>query len=99
MYFARVITGMFSCCDVKHLAEESQIMARFDHPNVMKLIGVSMNKYKHLFIVMPFMAKGSLLYHLKKNRHIFTIESEEITEMVIVPTKLSYIFELLQTLH
>ncbi|CAI8006720.1 Tyrosine-protein kinase transforming protein SEA [Geodia barretti] len=77
----KTLKGMFSCCDVKHLAEESQIMARFDHPNVMKLIGVSMNKYKHLFIVMPFMAKGSLLYHLKKNRHIFTIESEEITEM------------------
>ena len=77
-------TGMFSCCDVNRLAEESKIMARFDHPNVMKLIGVSINKSQNLFIVMPFMAKGSLLYHLRKNRHIFTIESEEITETVIV---------------
>ncbi|CAI8031491.1 Integrin beta-6 [Geodia barretti] len=77
----KTLKGMFSCCDVKHLAEESKIMATFDHPNVMKLIGVSINKYRNLFIVMPFMAKGSLLYHLTRNRHIFTIESEEITEM------------------
>ena len=71
---------MFSCCDVKLLAEESKIMARVDHPNVMKLIGVSINKNKNLFVVMPFMAKGSLLFYLRKNR---AIKNEEITEVVI----------------
>ena len=45
--------GRFSLSDVKRLAEESQIMAGFDHPNVMKLLGVSsISGSKTLFIIM-----------------------------------------------
>ena len=75
---------MFTSGDVKRLAEESQIMARFDHPNVIKLLGVSsISRSKTLFVIMPFMAQGNLLSYLRKNRVRLTVESEEIVELVI----------------
>ena len=77
-----IITGVFSSSDVKRLAEESQMMAQFDHPNVMKLLGVSISKSKSLFLVMPFMANGSLLSYLRKNREVFTVENEQLKEVV-----------------
>ena len=57
-------------------------MAKFDHPNVMKLLGVSVNKSGNLFLVMPFMAQGSLLSYLRKNRAELIIENEDMTELV-----------------
>ena len=73
---------MFSSSDVRHLVEESQIMTRFDHPNVMKLLGVSVSKNRTLFLVMPFMAQGSLLSFLRKQRSEYTVENEEMTDLV-----------------
>ena len=73
---------MFSSSDLKHLVEESQIMSKFDHPNVMKLLGVTISQSKTLLIVMPFMAQGSLLSYLRKYRADLTVENEEMTELV-----------------
>ena len=73
---------MFSSSDVRHLVEESKIMTRFDHPNVMKLLGVSVSKNRTLFLVMPFMAQGSLLSFLRKQRSEYTVENEEMTDLV-----------------
>ena len=73
---------MFSSSDLKHLVEESQIMSKFDHPNVMKLLGVTISQSKTLLIVMPFMAQGSLLSYLRKNRADLTVENEEIMDLV-----------------
>ena len=63
--------------------DESQTMARFNHPNVMKLLGVAISKSKPLLVVMPFMAQGSLLSYLKRNRAELTVENEELTDLVI----------------
>ena len=77
------IPGMFSSSDLKLLAEESQIMAKFDHPNVMKLIGVAISQaHQTLFVVMPFMAQGSLLSYLKKYRAELTVDDEEMPDQV-----------------
>ena len=57
-------------------------MANFDHPNVMKLLGVSISEGQTPFIVMPFMAQGSLLSYLRKNRPQLTVENEDMTELV-----------------
>ena len=73
---------MFSSSDLKHLVEESQIMSKFDHPNVMKLLGVTISQSKTLLIVMPFMAQGSLLSYLRKYRADLTVENEEIMDLV-----------------
>ena len=57
-------------------------MAKFDHPNVMGLIGVSLSN-KTPFLVMPYMANGCLLSYLRKKRAELTIENESSTELVI----------------
>ena len=58
-------------------------MYRFNHPNVMSLVGVCMDPSDHgssagPSMVMPFMVKGSLLDYLRKeaNHLKATIESE-----------------------
>ena len=38
------------------------------HPNVLTLSGVCIDGGSNPFIIMPFMANGSLLDYLKKNR-------------------------------
>ena len=48
--------------------EESIKMKRFDHPNVISLIGVCIEAGPAPYIVMPFMDNGSLLSYLKKHR-------------------------------
>ena len=57
-------------------------MARFDHPNVMKLLGVSISKSRTLLVIMPYMAQGSLLSYLRKNKDQFMREDQGPTEMV-----------------
>ena len=58
------------------------MMTRFNHLNVMKLLGVSVSQDKTLYLVMPFMDQGSLLSYLKKRRQDLTVENEEMTELV-----------------
>ena len=43
-------------------------MKQFNHPNVMNLIGVCINAGPAPYIIMPFMANGSLLSYLRKER-------------------------------
>ena len=43
-------------------------MYKFDHPNVLTLRGVCLDGGTAPYIIMPFMANGSLLAYLKKNR-------------------------------
>ena len=82
MNYVYFLTGIFSFNDVKNLAEESQIMAKFDHPHVMKLLGVSISSSKTL-LIMPFMHNGNLLSYLRKNRADLTVENENMIEMVV----------------
>ena len=48
--------------------DESVKMKRFDHPNVISLIGVCVDAGIAPYLIMPFMANGSLLAYLKQNR-------------------------------
>ena len=75
-------TGMFSSSDLNNLIEESQIMIQFNHPNVMKLLGVAISQSKSLLLIMPFMAQGSLLHYLRKHRADLTVGNEQMTELV-----------------
>ena len=43
-------------------------MSGLDHPHVLTLIGVCVDGGPSLYIVMPFMANGSLLSYLKADR-------------------------------
>ena len=66
-------------------------MAKFDHLNVMKLLGVVVSKNETLFIVMPFMAQGSLLSYLRNHRADFTVDNEDVTGHVSI---IKFIFPL-----
>ena len=57
-------------------------MSRFDHPNVMKLFGVSISSGRSLYVIMPFMAQGCLLTYLRKNRADLTVENEDMVDLV-----------------
>ena len=51
-------------------------MREFDHPNVMRLLGVCINAGPAPYIVLPYMAKGDLLSYLKANRSTLLLEKE-----------------------
>ena len=59
--------------------EESLKMIQFVHPNVLGLVGVCIDTGTASFIILPYMANGSLLNWLKKERNRI-IPSESSTE-------------------
>ena len=54
--------------EVDKFVEESLKMSRFKHAHVMGLIGVCLDAGPAPYIVMPYMANGSLLQYLKRER-------------------------------
>ena len=61
-------SGIFEQQDMDKFVEESLTMSRFKHAHVMGLIGVCLDAGSAPYIVMPYMANGSLLQYLKKER-------------------------------
>ncbi len=57
-------------------------MKDFSHPNVLSLFGVSLDAGQSPYIVMPYMANGSLLNYLKKERANLTVDTKAPEEMV-----------------
>ena len=57
-------------------------MKSFDHPNVLKLIGVCVDAGPAPYIVMPIMANGSLLSYLKKERSKLVLPEDEDDDLV-----------------
>ena len=55
-------------------------MYKFDHPNVLSLMGVCLDGGTVPYIIVPFMANGSLLAYLRSNRKRLTISNEENNE-------------------
>ena len=52
-------------------------MSKFDHPNILTLKGVCLDGGPAPYIIMPFMANGSLLAYLKRNRKSLVIPHED----------------------
>ena len=65
------------------MLKECSKMCSFDHPNVLTLIGVCLDGGSCPFLIMPFMANGSLLSYLRKNRKSIVIAKENSEEEVI----------------
>ena len=72
-------SGNFDQSEVDKFVEESLKMSRFKHAHVMGLIGVCLDAGPAPYIVMPYMANGSLLEYLKKQRNklVFTQDTDE----------------------
>ena len=62
---------------VRDMLKECSRMSTFDHVNVLTLKGVCLDGGPAPYIIMPFMANGSLLAYLKKNRKSLVISSED----------------------
>ena len=58
------------------------MMSKFNHPNVMRLVGVCIDGGESPYIVMPFMTHGSLLSYLRKRRAELTIANDDNMELV-----------------
>ena len=56
-------------------------MCKFEHQNVLTLNGVCLDGGPAPFIIMPFMANGSLLAYLKKNRNSLVTSFEKVEEV------------------
>ena len=74
--------GVFGTGDIINLMRESLKMAKFSHPNVMRLIGVCIDNGPSPYIVMPYMAYCSLLSYLKKKRAELTLANVDNVELV-----------------
>ena len=55
---------------------ESVLMYKFNHPNVLPLVGICLDAGPSPYIVLPFMENGSLLSYVKKNRCRLLTSSE-----------------------
>ena len=59
------------------MLKECSKMGRFDHPNVLTLRGVCLDGGPAPYIIMPFMANGSLLTYIKINRNSLVVVSSK----------------------
>ena len=60
------------------LIQECSKMSAFDHPNVLKLIGVCVDGGPAPYIIMPFLTNGSLLSYLKENRASVVLDPQTV---------------------
>ena len=68
-------------------------MMDLDHPNVLGLVGVCVDAGPAPYLVMPYMAQGSLLSYLKKHRPdlVFFEEAEQNEDKVATLVIMAYI--------
>ena len=62
------ISGFFDQKTAADMVEESKKMQGFEHPHVLNIIGVCVDAGRAPYIITPFMANGSLLAYIKKEK-------------------------------
>ena len=79
------LPGNFDQVEVDKFVEESLKMSRFKHAHVMGLIGVCLDAGSAPYIIMPYMANGSLLKYLKRERNnIVLLDKADEDEVYII---------------
>ena len=71
------VIGFYDRSMVRDMLKECSKMHNFSHPNVLTLIGVCLDGGPTPYIIMPFMANGSLLSYLKKNRGTLVVSRKD----------------------
>ena len=74
------VVGMYNRNTVREMLKECSKMYNFNHPNVLTLKGVCLDGGTAPYIIMPFMANGSLLAYLKKNRETLVVSLSDKDE-------------------
>ena len=80
----------FDKIEVDQFVDESLKMSRFKHSHVMGLIGVCLDTGSAPFIIMPYMANGSLLKYLKRERGKIVLSDENDEDEVSVEYFVTY---------
>ena len=75
--------GMLTSSDVESMISEVTQMQALSHPNVMSLVGVCVDASQGPSIIMPYMANGSLLSYLKKERASLYLEFDADEDAII----------------
>ena len=83
MHLFALYLGNYDQVEVDRFVEESLKMSRFKHAHVMGLIGVCLDAGSAPYIVMPYMANGSLLKYLKKERKNIVVFDENEEDEVL----------------
>ena len=74
-----LLTGFFDQNRATDMIKESVKMHGLEHPHVLSIIGVCVDAGPSPYIVMPFMANGSLLTYIRKekNKLVRSIDSTD----------------------
>ena len=56
--------------DSKKFLEEALRMREFDHPHILRLIGICLNKEDLPLVVLPFMKHGDLLSYIRNEENV-----------------------------
>ena len=72
-----IMTGFYDRSMVKDMLKECSRMSEFKHINVLTLQGVCLDGGPAPYIIMPFMANGSLLTYLKRNRKTLAVSYDD----------------------
>ena len=76
-------TGFQDKNSLAALLEEALRMKNLDHPNLIKLIGICVDKnHSAPYIVMPYMVNGSLSTHLIRERKSLVLAKDSPQELV-----------------
>ena len=77
--------GEFDQIEIDRFVEECLKMSSFKHAHVMGLIGICFESGSTPFLIMPYMANGSLLRYLRRERNSIVIlgetEEDEVTDI------------------
>ena len=97
----KTLKGFMQKEHVTEMLKECAKMKEFDHPNVLTLKGVCLDGGPAPFIVMQYMANGSLLNYLKENRQSLVLdpnitELDDIVSIRPYDTSLEYILKLIK---
>eukprot|EP00731_Ephydatia_muelleri_P015946 Em0009g370a len=79
----KTVKGQTSESQLMQMMEESIKMKDLNHPNILGLIGICIERGTAPYIVMPFMANGSLLSYLKQERNTLTIANGAEQDLIM----------------
>ena len=61
-----------SSLDGRKFLEEALRMQEFDHPNILRLIGITLDKEEMPLVILPFMQHGDLLSYIRDETNVST---------------------------
>lgn len=83
--------GQFDQPAVNRILDESVKMKQFHHHHVMSLLGVCLDAGAAPYIVMPYMARGSLLSYLKRERSNLILkqdtDEQQVSHSLVSPSQ------------